>query len=116
MKPFFGVVVAIKYPDSIFLTEPRYCASTAFFVSQTEPNTLIHSSFLRFLASLMFYIPKLTAIVEKQINLMPPEFFAVVSDGWSEGSAYYLFVFAAFPVRNLSCFDRAILTIEPRRG
>ena len=45
----------------------------------------------------MEYLPTLTRRVEKQIEAILPQKFALVLDGWSNGATYYVGVFASFP-------------------
>lgn len=55
--------------------------------------------------TLVRYIHELCKNVENRVRSALPEMFAIVFDGWSDGSTHYVAVFATYPFSNDAGFD-----------
>ena len=62
--------------------------------------------------TLMKYLTKLTTIIEHKIVHILPKTIALVINGWSEGSAHYLTVYASFTANNEYGYETRLLPIS----
>lgn len=63
--------------------------------------------------TIMSYLPKLTAHVEKKVAELLPDRFAVL-DGWSGGDTLYVAVFGSFPKNHPLGYYLVLLAIAPK--
>lgn len=61
----------------------------------------------------MEHLPTLTQRVEKKIQAILPDKFALVLDGWSDGATHYVGVFASFPSNDSVRFSSRLLSFSP---